>query len=316
MDEATFARLLEQARGTAEHMMLIGLGEPLLDGRIFDRIAFCHEHGISSLISTNGVLLDEAAAARLLESPLSHITLSFDGYSRETFEFYRKGARFDRVRDNFVRFCRMKHERHSKLQIVVQMVRMDGNRHEEQDFRRFWRAVPGVDVIRVKEDETDLLRPLPPPARRWRHACHYLWRGALYVKHNGDVYPCCQSYMLDGRPVGNLNRKPLTQIFNGEPMREMRRLHGAGRAGEIDICARCRTVIPHPLLVVGSLLLHGNWVRALLPLVERISYLFGNRLLNSQAAGIPGQPPGPSPQATLRVEDPPERPGSDGPPAT
>ncbi|MBI4891067.1 MAG: radical SAM protein, partial [Acidobacteria bacterium] len=111
MQQATFQRLADSAAATAEHMMLIGLGEPLLDPRIFDRISYCASHGISTLISTNGTLLDEKAAARLLATPLEHITLSFDGYSKETFEFYRKGARFERVRDNFVRFCRMKHER-------------------------------------------------------------------------------------------------------------------------------------------------------------------------------------------------------------
>jgi hypothetical protein len=53
----------------------------------------------------------------------------------------------------------------------------------------------------------------------------------------------------------------------------MRRLHVTGRAGEIDVCAKCCTTIPHPLLVVGSLLLHGKTVRRLLPVVERMTYL-------------------------------------------
>ncbi|MBI5086776.1 MAG: radical SAM protein [Acidobacteria bacterium] len=274
MDEPVFEALLNQAGSTAEHMMLIGLGEPLLDPRIFDRIGLCRRHGVSTLISTNGTLLDEQAAARLLATPLEHITLSFDGYNKETFEFYRKGAKFERVRDNFVRFCRMKHERGSKMQVVVQMVRMDGNRHEVDAFTQFWRAVPGVDQIRVKEDETNLMRPEAGHASgEWQHPCHYLWRGPLYVKHNGDVYPCCQSYMLDGAPVGNVGAQKLLQIFDGEEMRRMRRLHVEGKAGEIDICSRCCTTIPHPLLVAGSLLMNGRTVRAWLPVVERLVYL-------------------------------------------
>jgi radical SAM protein with 4Fe4S-binding SPASM domain len=274
MSEEVYGALVRQAGATAEHMMLIGLGEPLLDPRIFDRISFCAEHGVSTLISTNGTLLDERACERLLDSPLEHITLSFDGYSKETFEHYRKGAKFERVRDNFVRFCRMKHERRSKMQVVVQMVRMDGNAHEVEDFTRFWRAVPGVDLIRIKEDETNLIRPdAGHSPSDWRHPCHYLWRGAMYVKHNGDVYPCCQSYMLDGEPVGNLSSAALPEIFDGAEMRRLRELHAAGRAGEIGMCARCCTVIPHPLLVAGSLLLHGRTVRRLLPLVERLVYL-------------------------------------------
>ncbi len=283
MEEDTFRALVSHSASTAEHMMLIGLGEPLLDPRIFDRISHCASHGISTLISTNGTLLDEKAAARLLDSPLEHITLSFDGYSKETFEFYRKGAKFERVRDNFVRFCRMKHARRSKMQVVVQMVRMDGNRHEVEEFSRFWRAVPGVDLIRVKEDETNLMRPGAAGGRLWKHPCHYLWRGAVYVKHNGDVYPCCQSYMLDGEPVGNVGSESLAAIFNSPAMQQMRRLHAAGRAGEIGICARCCTAIPHPLLAAGSLLLHGRIVRSVLPLIERLSYrYFGSGALTPQ----------------------------------
>jgi hypothetical protein len=55
-------------------------------------------------------------------------------------------------------------------------------------------------------------------------------------------------------------------------MRELRRLHTSGRAGEIDMCARCCIAIPHPLLVAGSLILHGKWVRRAMPLVERLVY--------------------------------------------
>jgi radical SAM protein with 4Fe4S-binding SPASM domain len=273
MEDAIFTRLVREAGASAEHMMLIGLGEPLLDPKIFDRIEYCERHGISTLLSTNGTLLDEEASDRLLRTRLNHITLSFDGASAETFEFYRKGARFERVRDNFVRFARMKHERGAKVQVVVQMVRLERNAHEVDEFLRFWRGVPGVDQVRVKADETNLLQPeAGHRPEDWTHPCHYLWRGPMYVKHSGDVYPCCQSYMLDGKPVGRIGEGSLEDIWNSEAMRRMRRLHASGRAGEIDICARCLTTIPHPLLVAASLLLHGKTVRRLLPWAERLAY--------------------------------------------
>jgi radical SAM protein with 4Fe4S-binding SPASM domain len=272
MTDEIFERLVAEAAPAAEHMMLIGLGEPLLDRKIFDRIEYCARHGISTLLSTNGTLLDEAAAARLLDSPLEHITLSFDGATRETFEYYRKGARFEQVRDNFVRFCRMKHERRARVQIVVQMVRLERNEAEIGDFLRFWTAVPGVDVVRIKEDETRLLRPgAGHPPGHWKYPCHYLWRGPVYVKHNGDVYPCCQSYALGGRPLGRIGEHPIGELWNAPEIVRMRELHAAGRGGEVEICSRCTTTIPHPALVVGSLILHGRWVRRLLPRVERLA---------------------------------------------
>jgi radical SAM protein with 4Fe4S-binding SPASM domain len=274
MEQDVFERLVRESSSTAEHMMLIGLGEPFLDPRILERIEFCHQHSISTLLSTNGTLLDEALAARVLASPLEQMTLSFDGARKETFEFYRKGAKFEKVRENFERFARMKQAAGSKLQIVMQLVRMEGNAAEVDDFIRFWGAVPGVDQIRIKEDETNLMRPdAGHAAADWKHPCHYLWRGPVYVKQSGDVYPCCQSYMLDGQPLGNLANESLVQIWDSDAMQRMRAAHVNGRAGEIDICARCCTTIPHPILVTGSLLLDGRTVRRLLPLIERLTYL-------------------------------------------
>jgi radical SAM protein with 4Fe4S-binding SPASM domain len=272
MADEIFERLVKGAKRTGEHMMLIGLGEPFMDRKIFDRIEYCERHGIATLLSTNGTFLDGKTAARLLDSPLAHITLSFDGASKETFEYYRKGARFEKVRDNFVRFARMKSERNSKLQVVAQMVRMPGNAHEADEFRGFWSQVPGIDQVRVKEDETNLLQPEARHSASGGRRCHYLWRGAMYVKHDGRVYPCCQSYMLDGEPVGDLRDQSLTEIFNSDQMQRLRSLHSAGRGGEVDMCSRCCTAIPHPLLAAGSLLLHGKWVRRAMPLVERWIY--------------------------------------------
>jgi len=276
MTSEVFERLVAGAKRTGEHMMLIGLGEPFLDPKIFDRIEHCEKHGIATLLSTNGTLLDEKMSERLLNAPLQHITLSFDGATKESYEYYRKGARFEKVRDNFVRFCRMKHARGSKMQIVVQMVRMPLNAHEVDDFRRFWSGIEGVDQVRIKEDETNLVQPEPQRESAGKamaaRPCHYLWRGAMYVKQDGRVFPCCQSYNLDGAPAGDLRQQSLEQIFNSDEMVRLRRLHGQGRATEIDMCARCSTVIPHPLLVAGSLILHGKWVRRALPVVERLVY--------------------------------------------
>ncbi|MBL8290711.1 MAG: radical SAM protein [Bryobacterales bacterium] len=273
MTDEIFERLVSESGASAEHMMLIGLGEPFLDKKIFDRIEYCERHNVHTLLSTNGTFLDDATCARILDSTLAHITLSFDGATKESFEYYRKGAKFEKVRENFLRLARMKKGRGKGPEIVVQMVRMDGNAGEVDAFRQFWENVPGVDQVRIKEDETNLMRPDAGHAGEdWKHPCHYLWRGPMYVKWNGDAYACCQSYMLEGQPVGNIGRQTLPAIWNSPEMRRMRQAHKSGRAGEIDVCARCCTTIPHPVLVAGSLILHGATVRKLLPLVERLVY--------------------------------------------
>jgi len=273
MPDEVYNAFLKQTKGTAENAMLIGLGEPLLDRKIFERITQCRRNHVSALISTNGTLLNEKAAEKLLATGVDHVTLSFDGTTRETYEFYRKGANFEKVRDNFVRLARMKHERRAHTCISVQMILMKDTRRQVEEFMSFWKAVPGVDEVRVKADETDVLQPKTHASGDWKWPCHYLWRGAMYIKHNGDVYPCCQSYALGGGPVGNLLEQPLEKIWNNDEMRRMRELHVSRRGGEIEICRKCCTTIPHPALVAGSLILHGKTVRKLIPWVERFTYL-------------------------------------------
>src|ERR1041385_6265456 len=158
MSQEVFERLVRESGKTAEHMMLIGLGEPFMDPKIYERIEFCHRHSVSTLLSTNGTFLDEKASDRLLRTALEQITFSFDGAQKESFEFYRKGAKFEKVRDNFVRFARMKKERGSNLQIVVQMIRMERNAGEVEDFLKFWSAAPGVNKLRIKADKPTLRR--------------------------------------------------------------------------------------------------------------------------------------------------------------
>jgi len=95
--------------------------------------------------------------------------------------------------------------------------------------------------------------------------------------------------MLDGQPLGNLESQSLVQIWNGGEMLRMRGLHASGRGGEVDVCSRCCTTIPHPVLVAGSLLLHGRTVRRMLPMVERLTYLskLPARLLRPPRPAVP-----------------------------
>src|SRR5688572_10005677 len=70
MADDIFERLVNESAQSAEHMMLIGLGEPFMDRKIFDRIEYCERHQISTLLSTNGTFLDEKMSERLLATPL------------------------------------------------------------------------------------------------------------------------------------------------------------------------------------------------------------------------------------------------------
>jgi hypothetical protein len=108
-------------------------------------------------------------------------------------------------------------------------------------------------LIRIMEDETNLMGRTLATGRGLKHPCHYLWRGAAEAQR--DVYPCCQSYMLDGEPVGRIGERPPDLRRRGDA-RCAGCMRGVG--GRDRICAKCCTTIPHPLLVAGSLVFHGR----------------------------------------------------------
>ena len=59
-------------------------------------------------ISTNGTLIDQAWAERIVRTPFQSVTISFDGGTQETFEKLRRGARFPKVIENITRLQELK----------------------------------------------------------------------------------------------------------------------------------------------------------------------------------------------------------------
>jgi MoaA/NifB/PqqE/SkfB family radical SAM enzyme len=59
-------------------------------------------------ISTNGTLIDQAWAERIVHTPFRSVTVSFDGGTQSTFEKLRRGARFSKVIENVTRLQELK----------------------------------------------------------------------------------------------------------------------------------------------------------------------------------------------------------------
>jgi len=136
-----------------------------------------------------------ASCRRVLDSPLDEITLSSTALRRRL-RVLPQGRQVRKVRDNFVRFARMKHERRSKLQVVCRWCAWRASRRGRR-FPRVLERTSRVDQVRIKEDETNLMRPDAGHARKIGSTLHYLWRAHVRQTERRRV-SCCQSYMLDG----------------------------------------------------------------------------------------------------------------------
>jgi radical SAM protein with 4Fe4S-binding SPASM domain len=268
-----FKKVIDEAKDFLEFTVPYGGGEPMLNPRIFDMIQFCRDRNIYVGFSTNGTMNNPERNRKLLEAGLDYIIFAFDGASKETYEKYRKGAKFEETRAKILEFLKMKQEMKAKTFTIIQMVRLKDNAGEVEEFRKMW-ALPGVDQVRIKEDEMQfegvgIPRPKENPVRR--NPCHYLWQGPLYIHHDGNVFPCC--YMWRGEPLGNANDQPVATIWNNDKMQKLRQAHIDGKIESYSECVNCHAPRPRLPFILGTFLVNSLAVRKWIPWFERLALL-------------------------------------------
>jgi len=274
MDIAVFRKIIEEGRDSLEFAVPYGAGEPLLNPEIFDMIAYCTKLGIPTGISTNGTLLSEQYSRKLIEAGLGYITFAFDSTRREVFEMYRKGASFDKVRENILGFLKVKKAMQSRIFCIVQMVALKENRDEGRALMRMWN-VDGIDSVRIKKDEvhneTSAIAGdnLQRPPRK--HPCYLLWRGPMYIHYDGTVFPCCYTYPEEA--LGNIKKNTLHQIWNSEKIVRMREAHNRRELNDYPACLNCPAARPMFPAILGSFLINTDIVLKTVPFFERLAQL-------------------------------------------
>lgn len=85
---------------TAEQVALYGHGETFLYPHFFEMLAELKQHDIFVYVTTNGTLITEDIARRLVELQLDRLAFSLDAATPELFNEIRRGADFEKVLHN------------------------------------------------------------------------------------------------------------------------------------------------------------------------------------------------------------------------
>lgn len=100
MDMEIFKKIVNEAKSFQEFFVFQGTGEPFLNPKLFDMIEYAKDQGIKNIsVSTNGTLLNDENIEKILDikSSPNFLQISIDGYNKELFEKYRRGASFEKV---------------------------------------------------------------------------------------------------------------------------------------------------------------------------------------------------------------------------
>lgn len=152
MDASVWAALRPHLENVVE-IDFSGGGEPLLQPSLADWITEAKQAGCKAGFLSNGSLLDETAASRMIQAGVDWIALSADGARAETFEKVRRGASFETFCGNVRRLTGM---RMGKIpRVMFNFVMMPSNIEELQGFVRL---AADLQVDQVNFKQCDVVR--------------------------------------------------------------------------------------------------------------------------------------------------------------
>lgn len=254
-----FKRILEKFPLLAR-INLFGIGEPFLNPYFLDMVSYATARGIAVTSSTNGTLITEDLAKKIVTSGMESLTISIDGASRETYEEIRTGACFDKVIDNIKLIVAAKQGRaHPKLSLFFVATRK--NIHELSSMIRL-AAHLGVPTVATEEvgdwgneasrealrqdnlplhdltiDEhvrtaskeatelgIELITGTLLSARFYgtkKRRCLWPWWGC-WVTADGFVTPCCHRPDPENFNLGNIFERSFDEIWNSPEYKAFR----------------------------------------------------------------------------------------------
>ncbi|MEY2483596.1 MAG: hypothetical protein QOK24_2124 [Verrucomicrobiota bacterium] len=95
---ALFERMAASALPLAHTLVLSASNEPLISPHFTDILKIAARYSVPELLFlTNGQLLSPKIADAIIEAGVTQVQISIDGATKETYEYIRRGAQFDRL---------------------------------------------------------------------------------------------------------------------------------------------------------------------------------------------------------------------------
>lgn len=157
MEMAIFNRLMPLFPHVRE-VALYGHGETFLHKRFFEMLEVLKKHNIFVYVTTNGTLLTEEVAERLVDLKLDRLSFSLDAATPQLFHEIRRGADFEAILENIRRLNRIKKRLHrdDKPVLSIMYCAMKSNIQELPKLVRLadqLNMTHGIAVMNIEEYE-------------------------------------------------------------------------------------------------------------------------------------------------------------------
>lgn len=232
-----------------KNFAICGVGEPLTHKLLPQMVEYVSNHNISPRIelTTNGSLLTHEISEKLIAGGLTRLLVSIQGTSSEK---YKKICGFELNFDKFIDELRYFYENRGSCKVYIKIVDFALDNESDKEFffetfspvtdmisvERILNGFDGVDFSQMHKDEGYTRYGYE---FKERLVCDSLFM-RLNIATNGDVNGCaCQWPPL---VLGNINQRPLHEIWNGELHRKYMKIHLSGRKDTILRCKKCESI--------------------------------------------------------------------------
>lgn len=175
-------------------------GEPLLNPATLKMVTYARKKGIKTFFSTNGYFLEENVD-EILYSGLDKILIDLDGTTKKSYEFYRVGSDFEKVKRGIKLLCQEKKRRRLKKPLItIGFLVMKTNEHQIEDMKKLFKEL-GADELLLKSlhyswDSKDSMKKFIPKNKRFvretiDNSKPCSWSKRIVVLSNGDITSCC-----------------------------------------------------------------------------------------------------------------------------
>ena len=247
MTDKLFAKFVEEVSRHSDWVDRVCLnrdGEPTLDKNLHKKIKLLKDAGIKEVtMATNVQLLDEKRICQYLDAGLDDIMVSIDGITKKTFEEIRVNLDYETVVQNSLNLIKIRDQRGLPLIIRLRMIIMDSNQHEVQDWMTFWKEKVGPnDQVYAKVAHTwgnQLNKETGESVLTYADKPCIAPFSSMIIHTDGTVPMCSIDYSSKVK-VGDFSKNSIEEIWNDEPMMNIRKLHANSRRNEIALCQGCQ----------------------------------------------------------------------------
>ena len=216
--------------------------EPLMDKRMPDILRRIRQKApfyTKTKINTNAALLTEDMSRKILDSGLSQIWFSVNGYSPETYRA-SMGLDFDTSINNIEAFLNLKKKLGKKRPTVrVTTLHTKLVEHELERAEAYWAERDVRFSIHQMDnragESTDALSP--EKRRVFKRNCDLFLKQA-YIVENGDMILCCHDWKQTV-VLGNVAETSIKEVWNSKLFQERIYEYYAGRFDNMKICRNC-----------------------------------------------------------------------------